>query len=162
MSIKAMPAGDPVETAAQLFEQDHACSQALLLAFTTDREIDRPAAFRIAAPFAAGMGRLGGTCGAVVGALMVLGLKVGPRSVDDEEVKERLYRRTRELLDRFEERHGSILCRELLGHDISTPEGLEKARSSGVFGERCPEFVRDAAALAGDILAGMKQVPENP
>ena len=159
MSTRTMPDEDPVETAVALFEQDHACSQALLLAFTSDREIDRPAAFRIAAPFAAGMGRLGGTCGAVVGALMVLGLKMGPRTVDDEEVGERLNRKTREFLARFEERHGSILCRELLGHDISTPEGLERARSSGVFGDRCPAFVRDAAGIVKEILAVMDRDP---
>lgn len=155
MSSRMIPNLDPIESAVALFEQDHACSQALLLAFASDREIDRLAAFRIAAPFAAGMGRLGGICGAIVGALMVLGLKSGPESVDDEVTKEQLYRRTRQLLSRFEEQHGTILCRELTGHDISTPEGLEKARTSGVFEERCPGFVRSAAEIVRDLLAGM-------
>jgi C_GCAxxG_C_C family probable redox protein len=157
-----IPNLDPIESAVALFEQDHACSQALLLAFASDREIDRLAAFRIAAPFAAGMGRLGGTCGAIVGALMVLGLKRGPETVDDDEVNERLYRRTRDFLARFQERHGTILCRELTGYDISTPEGLEKARASGVFAERCPGFVRSAAEIVRDHLAGMNQHPSYP
>ena len=152
MSSKAMPAGDPVEKAVGLFEQDYACSQALLLAYAPHPGIDRSAAFRIAATFAAGMGRPGGTCGAVVGALMVLGLKTGPESTDDEEIKEQLYRRTREFISHFQKRHGTIICRKLLGHDISTPEGLEKARAEEVFGERCPGFVRGAAEIVGDIL----------
>jgi len=162
MTNKAMPDKDLVERAVALFEQDYACSQALLMACTSDGEMGRSTAFRIAAPFAAGMGRLGGTCGAVVGALMVLGLKDGPDSVDDEEAKEQLYRRSREFLASFEERHGTILCRELLGHDISTPDGLERARASRVFEERCPGFVRDAAEIMGDILSGVKQETENP
>jgi len=153
---------DPVERAVAFFDQDYACSQALLLAYTSDTEIDPSAAFRIAAPFAAGMGRLGGTCGAVTGALMVLGLKEGPNSVDDEDVREQLYAKIREFLTRFQERHGTILCCELLGHDISTSEGLEKARAEGVFGERCPGFVRDAAEIVGDILAVMKRNNKHP
>ena len=161
MSNKSMTARDPVEAAGALFERDHACSQALLLAFTADGEIDRSAAFRIAGPFAAGMGRLGGTCGAVVGALMVLGLKGGPESVEDEEVREQLYRRTRDFLDRFEEQHGTIICRELLGHDISTPEGLENARAEDVFGQRCPGFVLNAARILKDILAGASRGPHH-
>jgi C_GCAxxG_C_C family probable redox protein len=152
MSGDTKHSGDPVEKALALFEQDHACSQSLLLAFLSDSGIDRSAAFRIASPFAAGMGRFGGTCGAVVGALMVLGLEGGPESVDDEETKERLYQRTREFISGFREQHGTILCRELLGHDIGTPERLEKARTSGVFGERCPGFVRAAAEIVRDLL----------
>jgi C_GCAxxG_C_C family probable redox protein len=150
-----MPGKDPIEQAAALFEQDHACSQALLLAYLSDPGIDRSAAFRIAAPFAAGMGRYGGTCGAVVGALMVLGLSGGPESTEEEGTKERLYGRVREFIARFQGRHGTILCRELLGCDISTPEGLEKARAEGAFGDRCPGFVRDAAEIAGNILKKM-------
>jgi C_GCAxxG_C_C family probable redox protein len=152
MSGDAKQSVDPVEKAVALFEQDHACSQSLLLAYLPDSGIDRPAAFRIASPFAAGMGRFGGTCGAVVGALMVLGLEGGPESVDDEEATEQLYRRTREFISSFRERHGTILCRQLLGHDIGTPEGLEKARAEGVFGRRCPGFVRVAAEILGDLL----------
>ena len=155
MSDKMTPKKDPVETAVGLFEQDHACSQALLLAYLSDPGIDRSAAFRIAAPFAAGMGRFGGTCGAVVGALMVLGLSGGPESPEDEETKERLYERVREFIVRFQARHGSIICRELLGHDIGTPEGLEKARAEGVFDDRCPGFVRGAAEIVGEILKKM-------
>jgi C_GCAxxG_C_C family probable redox protein len=152
MSGKAMHINDPVEKAVALFEQDHACSQALLLAYLSDSGFDRSAAFRIAAPFAAGMGRWGGTCGAVVGALMVLGLRGRLDTPDDQEAKDRLYQDVRECIERFTKQHGTIVCRELLGHDISTPEGLEKTRASGAFEERCPGFVRHAAEIVGDIL----------
>jgi len=143
---------DPVEVAVALFDQDYACSQALLLAYASRLGIDRSTAARIAAPFAAGMGCLGRTCGAVTGALMVLGLHGGPESPNDQETKERLYEMVRAFIVRFQERHGTVVCNELVGHDISTPEGLEQARAEGVFDRRCPGLVRDAAEIVGNIL----------
>jgi len=143
---------DPVEKAVALFGHDYACTQALLLAYASRLGIDRSTAVRIAAPFAAGMGRLGRTCGSVTGALMVLGLYGGPESPDDQQTKEQLYQKVRTFIARFQERHGTVVCSELVGHDISTTEGLERARAEGAFDERCPGLVRDAAEIVGDIL----------
>jgi C_GCAxxG_C_C family probable redox protein len=147
-----MPIKDPVERSVVLFDQDYSCSQSLLLAYAPRLGIDASMAARIAAPFAGGMGRLGWTCGAVSGALMVIGLQFDHDSPYDEEAKQQLYRRVREFITRFKERYGTILCRELVGHDISTPEGLDRARAEGVFDDRCPNFVRDAAEIVGEIL----------
>jgi hypothetical protein len=52
----------------------------------------------------------------------------------------------------FRERHGSLLCRELLGCDLLTPEGGQLARERHLFRERCPELVRDAALILGEML----------
>ena len=62
------------------------------------------------------------------------------------------YARTKVLYDRFFERHGSILCRDLIGLDPSTPEGLELASRERRFHTVCVPLVRDAADLAWDII----------
>jgi hypothetical protein len=49
-------------------------------------------------------------------------------------------------------RHGSILCRELIGHDISTLAGLKNAREQKVFNTICPGLVKDAAGLVAEFL----------
>ena len=36
---------------------------------------------------------------------------------------------------------------ELIGVDISTPEGLQRAHDSGLFEKRCAIFVRDAVEI---------------
>jgi hypothetical protein len=54
----------------------------------------------------------------------------------------------------FEKRNGSSVCADLLGCDISTPEGLANARQEGLFQSRCTGFVRDAVEIVQDMLAG--------
>ncbi len=95
------------------------------------------------------MARRGEVCGAVTGALMALGLARGAAT---PEVKEEVYRLGREFMRRFEDKHGTILCRELIGCDISTPEGLQRARESGVIREICPKVVHDAAEILQVVL----------
>ena len=85
---------------------------------------------RIATPFAGGMARTGEVCGAVVGALMAIGVKHGRDEVgQSEDVVQSL---SGDLLRAFREEMGSLYCRELTGFDLSTPEGLKQFLSSDV------------------------------
>ncbi len=65
--------------------------------------------------------------------------------VEDERAKEETYRLVKEFVDRFKSRNGSIICRELLGCDISTPEGMNLAKEKKLIETRCSKFVQDAA-----------------
>ena len=141
-----------VEKAVKYFSQEHLCSQAVLMAFAPQLGLEIQIAAKIAAPFGAGIGRLGYTCGAVSGALMVIGLKYGHESADNVETKELTFELTREFLKEFKSRNNHLLCRGLLERDISKPEELELARSEGLFETRCPKFVRDAAEIVEEIL----------
>jgi len=85
---------------------------------------------RIATPFAAGMARTGEVCGAVVGALMCIGIKHGRDEVGQPEDKAQGL--SGEFLRRFRDEMGSLYCRELTGMDLSTPEGLAQFRGSDV------------------------------
>jgi C_GCAxxG_C_C family probable redox protein len=140
-----------IETAVSRFAEGFNCSQAVFSAYAEDLGLDEKAALKIAAGFGGGMGRMGETCGAVTGALLVLGLKYGG-TTPDRETKERVYERVREFAARFKARHGSLACRDLLGCDVGTAEGQEIARRQNMLTTACPQFVRSAAEILEELL----------
>ena len=87
------------------------------------------------------------TCGAVTGAIMVLGLAHCDGSSRSADGRRAVYQAVQSLAAEFRTRHGSLLCRELLGCDISTREGALLATARGLFRSKCPALVRDAAEM---------------
>jgi C_GCAxxG_C_C family probable redox protein len=140
----------PPEAAVERFTQDHNCAQSVLAAFAPSLGFPEEQALKLASLFGAGMARRGRTCGAVTGGLMALGLKFGNL---DPEGKDAAYAVAREFMSQFEQRHGTLTCRELVGCDISIPEEREKARQAGVFAQLCPRLVREAAEIVQGLLA---------
>jgi C_GCAxxG_C_C family probable redox protein len=140
------------DTAVAVFSEGFSCSQAVFSAFSEELGLDRAAALKISTAFGGGMASMGLTCGAVTGALMVIGLKNGRTEAIDAAAKEKTYELAKEFVRRFSERHGFIVCRELLGVDISTPEGKERASEQGLFSTLCPRFVADAAEILEEII----------
>jgi C_GCAxxG_C_C family probable redox protein len=92
------------------------------------------------------------TCGAVSGAMMVLGLKFGSAS-PGLEAKEQVYAKVREFADRFKARNGSLLCRDLIGCDISTAEGHQAAIKRNLFRTVCPKYLRNAAEILEEMFS---------
>jgi C_GCAxxG_C_C family probable redox protein len=111
--------------------------------------LDRPTAFKLARAFGSGMG-MGRECGAVTGALMIVGFKV-QEATSEKETRYRVYDLAREFVRLFEEKRGTILCKDLLGVDLGTPEGRDKAFKDNLFRTLCPGFVRDAAQILADM-----------
>ena len=141
-----------VDSAVSCFEEGFSCSQAILSTYGTQFGLNREIALRMASPFGGGMARMGETCGAVTGAVMVIGLKYGTADSEDMEKRERIYELVREFVDKFKSRNRSIKCRELLDCDISTPEGRKQAKDNELFDTLCPKLVRDAAEIIEQIL----------
>ena len=141
-----------IDRAVSLFSEGFACSQAVLLGFAPRFGLNPDIAARLSAPFGGGMGRMGEVCGAVSGSLMVIGLASGNATAQDKESKDRAYQLVREFAARFRARQGSLLCRELLGCDLSQPGGPELARERKLFTTRCPVLVRDAAEILAEVL----------
>ena len=137
----------PKELAGVNFEKGFNCSQSVCAAYAEQFGCAQATALRLAAGFGGGMGRLAGICGAVSGAYMVLGLKYGAVAAADKDGKENTYAQVREFARRFAERHGSVVCKDLLGYDISTPEGLQAVKAHNLFKTRCAQLVRDAAEM---------------
>jgi len=140
--------------ALEAFDSGCNCSQAVLSAFGPDLGLDPDTCLRVAGGFGGGMARLGKTCGAVTGAVMVLGF-IDISGPDPEQAKESVYIRVRALFERFQARHGSTCCRDLIAYDLSTTEGLAAARTERVFTTRCPLFVRTAVEVLEDLTGGV-------
>jgi len=124
----------------------------VLSSFGDQFGLDRALALRVAGAFGGGMARMGETCGAVTGALMVIGLKYGMTQAKDEAAREKTYKLVQEFATRFKARHHSMVCRELLGYDLSKPEERKAALEKGLFTTLCPQFVRDAVEIVEQLL----------
>jgi C_GCAxxG_C_C family probable redox protein len=114
---------DRAEKAAADFGKGFNCSQAVLGAFAAETGLDKKLAMKVSSGFGGGVARSGDICGAVTGAIMALGLKFFSTEADIQQAKAEVYKIVNEFRERFKKRHGSILCRELLGYDVSTADG---------------------------------------
>lgn len=141
-----------LEKADSSFLNGFNCSQSIFSSYSEDFGLDRKTALRISTGFGAGMGYLAKTCGAVSGAIMVIGLKYGRDTLEDIEAKEKAYNLVREFVKRFIDAKGSILCKKLLKADISTNEGKQYAIDNNLFREICPDLVKKSVEILDQIL----------
>lgn len=141
------------EAAMENFKKGYNCSQAIVLAFADMLPVDRTLLLRLASSFGGGMGRLREVCGSVSGMFMIAGLLYGYDGPETGEIKAEHYAGIQELAKRFEEKHGTIICREMLGlsvrHDVPTPE----ARTAEYYKKRpCAEIIGDAAEILDQYI----------
>jgi C_GCAxxG_C_C family probable redox protein len=128
------------------------CSQAILTVYCEQFGLERGLALRLAQGFGAGMGRTGRTCGAVTSAYMVLGLAQKMSPDNPRASIDRTYSLIQDFDREFKALHGSLICKELIGYDLSLPEDLAQARSKKVMTSVCPDFVRDAVKILESLL----------
>jgi len=141
------------ETAAAMVAGNWNCAQSVLGVFCDDLGLDRETAMKLASGFGAGMAHRQEVCGAVSGAIMVIGLRHGQAREDDKAAKEAAYRLSREMMERFQARFGSCLCRELLpGLDLATEAGHARYKAEGWSEKVCRPCVRFAVGILEEIL----------
>jgi C_GCAxxG_C_C family probable redox protein len=141
------------EYAVATFNDGFNCAQAVLSAFAPELGLNRETALKIASGLGAGLGYQGKTCGAILGAYMVISLRTGSSMPNDELSKEITYNKTREFDKQFMKTHHSLLCKELLNTDLSTEEGYSYAVDNGLFENSCQTFVKDAVILLEQIIS---------
>lgn len=107
------------------------CCQAVTKTFVDIVGVSEQDLFKMSAGFAAGMGCMEATCGALVGANMILGLLTNGEGT---------VRKSRELLSKFREKCGAVTCKDLKG--IGTGKVLCE----------CNDCVRNAVLSLGDLL----------
>ncbi len=95
---------------------------------------------------------MGGTCGAVTGAFMVIGLRHAKTRDGDDEAREKAYALVHAFTERFRKRNRSVLCRELLGYDLSTPDGMQAVVDKNLLITLCPVLVQSASEILEEIL----------
>jgi C_GCAxxG_C_C family probable redox protein len=141
-----------VNQAVACFRNDFNCSQAVFSTYAEQFGMDKQTALKVSCAFGAGMAFMAETCGAVSGALMVIGLKHGKARPDDDEAKLKTYALAREFVARFKATHDTIVCRELLGCDIGTEEGKRFYDENQYEEKLCEKFVADAVSILEEIL----------
>ncbi|MCR3758599.1 C-GCAxxG-C-C family protein [Clostridium felsineum] len=139
------------ENAIVEFKRGLYCSQCVLAAFSDELGLSKELALKISSGFGGGMCE-GDICGAVTGAVMALGLKYGNSVADNKEAKEKVYEVTRTFCKEFKKINGSIICRELLGIDLTQQENKAIAREKGLFKEKCPKYVGDSVNILEKFL----------
>ncbi len=141
------------ELARAYFLQGYNCSQSVLLAFHEEVGLDEATAARTASSFGGGIGRLREVCGALSGILIALGMLRGYSDPKDDAAKKAQYELSQERAGQFSDRHGSYLCRDLLGLDHKSDVPTPAARTSRYYSERpCPDLVADAARILAQRL----------
>ena len=139
---------------AEEFIKGYDCSQVVLRHFANKLGITADEANRVAACFGGGM-MLGSVCGAYTGALMAIGLKYGHSDPDGLlQQKDIMMAKTAQFKEKFVEKSGTVECKELIGYDVSTPEGLKGALDSGKLLEYCPGLVDQVIGMAQEVLDG--------
>ncbi|MFX0074476.1 MAG: C-GCAxxG-C-C family protein, partial [Candidatus Hermodarchaeota archaeon] len=114
--------------------------------------LDRDIALKIATGFGGGMGRSQRTCGAVTGSYMVIGLRNGMGVSKDTEAKDKTYQMVNAFSDHFQQKNGSMICKEILGCDINTPEGMDYFNQNELLEKKCFQCVKSAAEILEEIL----------
>ncbi len=140
------------DDAVACFKGGFTCSSAVFSTFSEELGLDPETSKKCSCGFGAGVSKTGNICGAVSGAVLVIGLKYGKTKPGDDTATEKTRALVRQFMKEFTARHGSVNCTELLGYDLSDPEDYEKARMCALFVTKCPELVRDAAAILEKIL----------
>jgi C_GCAxxG_C_C family probable redox protein len=141
------------EAAEKMAVSQMNCAQTVLSIFCEELGLEKAAALKVALAFGAGMGRTGNVCGAVTGAYMVLGLRSYPELKTPVEKKEKVYSLVKEFNRHFTALNKSIHCSDLLGCDMSTPEGLAAARANKAFSTTCPKLVADAVSILEEMAS---------
>jgi C_GCAxxG_C_C family probable redox protein len=118
------------EDALEDFKNGFTCSLAVFSAFSDETGLDSATAKKIACGYGAGISKTGNICGAVSGAIMVIGLKYGKTTRGDDGATEKTRELVRKFIREFTQRNGSINCTELLGYTLSKPEEDEMSREN--------------------------------
>ena len=139
------------EAAEKNFVDGFSCAQSVLAAFCEDYDLDMETALKMASPLGGGCG-CAEMCGAVSGAILVVGLKYGHHIADDVGTNNNCRAKRSLFLDEFGKLYDSVTCKGLLGFDLTTDEGHEKylLALQDRAASPCAKFVKDAARILED------------
>ena len=143
--------GEKSKKAKDLFLNGYNCAQSVFCAFCEDFDISFEQGLKLSSSFGGGMGRLREVCGTVSAMFMIAGLKYGYTENNNDEVKAKHYKLIQELAEKFKQKYGTIICRELLNKE---PDGyIPENRTEEYYAKRpCANFVEYAAEIIEEKL----------
>ncbi len=132
--------GNRTDKAAELHNKGYNCAQAVACSFCDEFGSVEAAMFRLTEGMGLGMGCMEGTCGAVNGAVTILGLLNSSANLEKPDSKGQTYKLSKELVETFKNKNKSIVCKDLKG--VETGEVLRS----------CPGCIEDAVIILEKIL----------
>jgi C_GCAxxG_C_C family probable redox protein len=133
------------------------CSRSVLQAVQSYLHLGDGGALKASTALAAGVARMGESCGALVGAVMAIGLALGSEEPEDTQAYRNTMEAAAEMYNRFKGETGSCLCFEiqkgLFGRSFDfkrDEEAEEWYRTAGL--EKCPMVCAISARIAADII----------
>ena len=129
-----------VEETVKRHDIGYNCAQAVACTYCDLVGVDEEMMFRVTEAFGAGMGGMEGTCGAVSGACVLAGMKASTGNLEKPNSKAVSHQLAKEILRRFKEQNGSVVCKEIKG--VGTGKVLRS----------CNDCIKDAAAIAEQVL----------
>lgn len=130
-----------VAAADVLHKRGYNCAQAVACTYCDLAGVSEREAFRSMEAFGLGMGGMKGTCGALSGAVYLAGLITSDSNLEAPASKKACYALSRELLERFGAKNGSVTCGELKG--VGCDHGVLRP---------CPLCIADACELVEQVL----------
>ena len=106
---------------------------------------------RLATGFGGGIARRGSVCGAVIGSVMIIGMRFGRTAQGDKEAASKTYEKIGRFMDRFEKEFGSSQCYTLTGCHFDSPAESKKWKASGG-PEKCSDIVEKSARILYEIV----------
>ena len=141
-----------IESAQHYFLNGLSCCQAVIKPYCEYYGLDPEQTGKLASGFGGGM-TVGKTCGALTGAIMVLGLALGFHDPNTSlEDRQAFRNKVTELIKTFENQHIHSECTSLLGLDLSLPGNREKARAADLSAIYCTRFIATAMTTLETIL----------
>ncbi|MEW6225187.1 MAG: C-GCAxxG-C-C family protein [Chloroflexota bacterium] len=145
---------DAVEAARRLFLDDrnvYGCAETTFVVLKAAFGLAEPADPSPAMALNGGVAYGGGTCGAISGAALALGMLAGQRIADHGHAKRVARELTAELMDAFRAAHGAVDCRDLLGVDLRAPGAHDAFIAGGVWRDRCMAQIEFAVARTAPL-----------
>jgi len=133
-------------------QQKFNCAESTFMAGKTAFDLGKEVPLGLATGFGGSMGGCGSVCGAIVGSVMVAGLYFNRKSPEDEEIYKKVQAKTKEILHSFEDKFGSIYCKELTGYDLTDENQRQQFFDDPVRYKKCADYVASTVNVLVNLL----------
>ena len=130
------------EYAITLHDRGCNCAQSVFCAFAEECGLDEVSMMKVSEGLGRGFGGMNGVCGALSGAVLLAGMKYADGNIEAPKTKLTTYDVADKLCKEFEERCGSLICREIKGENGGKPLTT------------CPDCIKIGVELAENLLGG--------
>jgi C_GCAxxG_C_C family probable redox protein len=140
------------QTAKEGFLNGYNCAQAIISTYGPALGLPKDKALKLATGLGAGLNYKGRTCGAVIGAYIILSLRYGVDNASDTEGKALVRKYIDKFITEFENLYGSTECKNILGADVGNEEELKRLRDEDIFRKHCSIVVEKAAEILDRMI----------